>query len=183
MKLISPLPDCKLNSVHHSLKYDREQSRADKSSAGSNHTPSKKHHNVYYLNPTIVTRRSAAKMKKKRGGVVNSVSVSPAKSKSKLYNRQKVSPTLPVQSAYSVQMKKKKQLFDMLNKIPEAKAIIAWKLARKSKEKKSMFVLDKPPRKPVNTSMFFNPLSLNNDVAVSQKNNKKRTKRKEKGHG
>ena len=25
-----PLPNCKLNSVHHLLKYDREQSRADK---------------------------------------------------------------------------------------------------------------------------------------------------------
>ena len=50
LKLILPLSDCKLNSVHHSLKYDREQSCADKSSAGSNHTSSKKHHNICYLN-------------------------------------------------------------------------------------------------------------------------------------
>ena len=69
LKLILPLPDCKFNSVHHSLKYDREQSCADKSSAGTNHTSSKKHHNVCHLNPTIITRQTAAKMiKKKRGG-------------------------------------------------------------------------------------------------------------------
>ena len=38
LDLISSLPDCQLNSVHHLSKYDGHQSRADKSSAGSNHS-------------------------------------------------------------------------------------------------------------------------------------------------
>ena len=71
-KLILPLPDFRLNSVHHLFKYYREQSRVDRSSAVSNHNSINKHHNVCHLNPTIITRQSAAKMKKKRGGVVNS---------------------------------------------------------------------------------------------------------------
>ena len=99
MKLISPLPDCTFYSVHQSLKYDREPSCADKSSAGSNHTSSKKHHTVCHLNPNIATSQTAATMKKKRRDVVNSVSilsVLPAKSKSKSkLHKQQVSPTLP----------------------------------------------------------------------------------------
>ena len=74
LKLISPLPDFKLNSVHHLVKYDRKQSRADKSSTGSDHISINKHHTVYHLNPTIVTRRPDAKITKKRGGVVYSAS-------------------------------------------------------------------------------------------------------------
>ena len=98
LDLILPLPDFRLNSVHHLLKYDREQSRANKSSAGSNHTSIHKHHPVCHLNPTIATRRPDATIKKKRGGVVNSASVCPAKStsKSKLQRQQRVSPTLPI---------------------------------------------------------------------------------------
>ena len=125
MKLISPLPGCKLNSVHHSLKYDREQSCADKSFADSNHTSSNKYHRVCHHNPTNVTRQTAAKMKKRRRSVVKSVSVLPAKSKSKLHSQQQVYHILRVQKTYSVQMKKKKQLLDMLDEIPEAKTIIS----------------------------------------------------------
>ena len=107
LNLISPLPEFRLDSVHHLLKYDREQSRADKLSAGSNHTSIHKHHPISHLNSTIATRRPDTKVKKKRDGVVNSASVSPAKStsKSKLHYQQKVSPTLPIQQAYSVQVK------------------------------------------------------------------------------
>ena len=76
LKLILPLPDFRLYSVHHLVKYDREQSCADKSSAGSNHTSIIRHHNVCHFNPTIFTRQSAGKIKKKRGGVMNSASVS-----------------------------------------------------------------------------------------------------------
>ena len=47
LNLISPLPDFQLNSFHHLLKYDRVQSCADKSSAGSNHTSKNKHYSVY----------------------------------------------------------------------------------------------------------------------------------------
>ena len=74
LKSISPLPDFRLNLVHHLVKYEREHSRADKSSAGSDHTSINKHHTVCHLNPTIATRRPDAKIKKKRGGVEHSVS-------------------------------------------------------------------------------------------------------------
>ena len=128
LKLISLLPDFRLNLVHHLVKYDREQSHADKSSAGSDHTSINKHHTVYHLNSTIATKRPDDKIKKKRGGVVHSASAdSPAKStsKSKLQRQRRVSPTLPIQQAYSVQVKKRKRnkLFALLDKIPEAKAI------------------------------------------------------------
>ena len=103
------------------------QSRADKSSAGSNHTSIHKHHPVCHVNPTSATRRLDATIKKKRGGVVDSASVSPAKStsKSKLQRKCSVFPTLPIQQAYSVQVKKskRKELFALLDKIPEAKEI------------------------------------------------------------
>ena len=75
LNLILPLPDFRLNSIHHLLKYDKEQSRAGKSSTGSNHTSIHKHHPVCHLNPTIATRRLDATIKKKRGGVVDSTSV------------------------------------------------------------------------------------------------------------
>ena len=75
LNLISPLPDFRLNSHHLMLKYDREQSRADKSSADSSHTSIHKHHPVCHLNPTIATRQPDTKIKKRRGGVVNSASV------------------------------------------------------------------------------------------------------------
>ena len=99
LNLISPLPDFRLNSIHHILKYDREQSRANKSSAISNHTSIHKHYPVCHLNPTIATRRPDATIKKKKGGVVDSASVSLAKStsKSKLQHKGSVLPTLPIQ--------------------------------------------------------------------------------------
>ena len=103
LNLLLPLPDFRLHSVHHLLKYDREQSRADKSSAGSDHTSVHKHHQVCHLNPTSAARLDAM-MKKKRRGVVKSASVSPAKSKSNLH---KVSPTLPEQRAYSFKSRRK----------------------------------------------------------------------------
>ena len=68
---------------------------------------------------------------------MKSASVVPKKSKSKRHSQQQVSPTLPVPKAYSVQVKKKKKLFDILEKIPEAKTIIAWNLVCQSKEKES----------------------------------------------
>ena len=82
LNLLSPLPDFQLNSLHHAFKYDRRQSRADKSSAGSDHTSKHKHHDVCHLNPTSSIRHNST-IKKKRGGVVNSASVLPAKSTSK----------------------------------------------------------------------------------------------------
>ena len=119
MKSILPLPDCKLNYVHHSLKYNREQYRADKTSTGSNHTSSKKHHTVCHLNPPITTRQTAAMMmKKKRRGVVNFVSVSSVLLAKSKFHKQQVSPTLTVQQTYSVQVKKKKELFNMLDENP-----------------------------------------------------------------
>ena len=69
MNLISPFPDFQLNSLHHSLKYDRVQSRADKSSTGSDHTSKHKHHSVCYLNPISAFQRDSTN-KKKRDGVV-----------------------------------------------------------------------------------------------------------------
>ena len=91
LNLISPLPDFQLNSLHHLLTYDRVQSRADKSSAGNNHTSKNKHYSVCHLNPTSASRQCDSTIKKKRGGV-DSASVLPAKSISKLCKR---SPTLP----------------------------------------------------------------------------------------
>ena len=140
--LIVALPDCQMKSNYHSLKYDRNQSRADKSSAGSNHTSHKKHHYSCHLNPSISKRRYATKMKKEGRGVVNSVSQKNSNLKSKhplttkyifpeptvQVPKHKVSPTLPVQKAYSTQVKKK-QLHDILDDIPEAKTVLAWKQA------------------------------------------------------
>ena len=63
LDLIAPLPNCQLNSIHHSLNYDRKQSCAD-SSAGINHTSHKKHHDSWNLNLSIGNRRYTAKMKK-----------------------------------------------------------------------------------------------------------------------
>ena len=108
LNLISSLPDFRLNSVHHLLKYDREQSSNNKSSAGSNHSSIHKNHPVCHLNLTIATRRPDAKIKTKRGGVVNSASVLPARStsQSKLQHQQRVSPIITIQQTYSVQVKK-----------------------------------------------------------------------------
>ena len=137
LNLLSPLPDFRLYSVHHSVKYDREQSRADKSSASSDHTSINKHHPVCHLNSTNITRRLDAMMmkkKKKRRGVVKSMSILPAKSKLNLY---KISPTLLEQRAYSFKSRKKKKMFDLLENIPEAQTIRDWNLARQSKEKRN----------------------------------------------
>ena len=69
----------------------------------------------------------------------------------------------------------------MINKIPEAKAIRAWNLTRKSKGKKSKFVPEKPPSQPVNPSMFFNPFKFKRGRRREPKKDQQRTKRKEKG--
>ena len=69
-------------------------------------------------------------------------------------SNQKVYSTLPVQKAYSVQ--EKKILMGILEEILEALTMLAWKLARPSKEEESMTVPDKPISKPVNTPMLFN---------------------------
>ena len=112
---------------------------------------------------------------------MKSVSALLAKSKTNFRSQRQISPTLPVQKVYSVQLKKKKELFGMLDKIPEAKTIIAWKLARQSKEKESMFVPDKPLSKPVNSSMFFNPFKFKQGRRHEPENNSQRIKKKEKG--
>ena len=64
LNLIWPLPDFRLNSVHHLLKYDREQSHADKSSASFNYISIHKNHTVYHLNSIIATSRPDTKIKK-----------------------------------------------------------------------------------------------------------------------
>ena len=151
LNLISPLPDFRMNSIHHLLKYDREQSRANKSSPGSNHTSIHKHHPVCHLNPTSATRRLDAMIKKKRGGVVDTAPVSPAKSTS-ISRKRSVLPTLPTQQAYSVQVEKekRKELFALLEKIPEAKAIRGSNLSKFDPNG----VRSKPPSKPIHFSMF-----------------------------
>ena len=92
------------------------------------------------------------------------MSILPAKSNS---NLRKISPTLPEQRAYSSKSRKKKEMFDLLEKIPEAQAIRDWNFTLQSKEKESKFVPDPLPSRPVIHSMFFNPLSSNEDIAVS----------------
>ena len=141
----------------------REQSRADKSSAGSDHTSVHKHHPVCYLNPTSAARLDAM-MKKKRRGVVKSVSVLPAKSKSNLH---KVSPILPAQKAYSSTSKRKKELFAMLEKIPGSEGNPRLESCNPIKKKESKFVPDPLPSSPVKPSMFFNPFKFKKDVTMS----------------
>ena len=80
-------------------------------------------------------------------------------------------------------MKKKKKLFGMLDEMPEAKIIIVWKLPRQLKEKEYIFVPDKPPSKPVNSSLFFNSFKFKRGCCCEVKNNNQRTKKKEKGCG
>ena len=150
--LLSPLPDVRLHSVHHSVKYDRDQSRADKSSAGSNHTSIHKHHSVSHINPTSADRLDA-RMKNKRRGVGKSAI---SKSKSDLHT---VSPTLPSQRAYSSHLPTRKEMFALLETIPEAtrdwtKPTVNWT------EKKSKFVPDPVPSRPVKPSMFINPFKF-----------------------
>ena len=65
MNLITPLPDSQVHSNYHSLKYDRDQSRANKSSAGSNHDSINKHHSSCHQKPADTTQRSAKISKKK----------------------------------------------------------------------------------------------------------------------
>ena len=181
LNLISPLPNFRLNSIHHLLKYYRKQYRADKSSTGSNHTSIHKHYPVCHLNPTIATRESDAMIKKKRGGVVDSASVLPAKStsKSKLQRKCSVFPTLSIQQAYSVQVKKskRKELFALLDKIPEAKEIRAWNLSKFDPDG----VQSKPPSRHVHSSMFSNPFKFKKGRRRETKKDPQRIKRKEKG--
>lgn len=101
LNLLLPIPDCQMNSIYYSLQYDRRQSRADKNSASSNHTSHKKHHDSCHLNPSVGTKRYAAKMKTEGGQVVNSVLQANSNLKSVQAPKQKVSPTFPVQKAYS----------------------------------------------------------------------------------
>ena len=173
LNLISPLPDFQLNSLHHLLKYDMIQSRADKSSAGSNHTSIHKHHLVCHLNPTSATRRLDATIKKKRGGVVDSAVVSsvPVVSSAKSISKScKRSPTLPIQQAYSAQVKKEKrnELFDLLEKIPEAKAIRESNLSKFDSDGNW---------KPIHSSVFFNPFKFKRGRRREPKNNQ-HTKKK-----
>lgn len=63
-----------MKSNYYYLKYDRKQSRADKSYAGSNYASHKKHHGSCHLIPFIGNRRYTVKMKKEGKGVANYVS-------------------------------------------------------------------------------------------------------------
>ena len=72
-------------------------------------------------------------------------------------------------------------MFDLLDKIPEAKAIRAWNLDCNAREKESKFEPDKPPRKPVNPPMFFNLFKFQQGRCREPKNDQQRTKKKEKG--
>ena len=101
------------------------------------------------------------------------MSVSSTKPKSNLH---KVSPTLPEQTAYSSKSSTKKKMFDLLEKIPEAKIIRDWNLTRQSK-----FVPDPLPSRPVIPSMFFNPFKFKRGRRREPKNDNQRTKKKEKG--
>lgn len=74
-------------------------------------------------------------------------------------SKQKMSLTLPVQKSYSVQVKKK-QLFDILDDISEARTITALKLTRISKETETVFGPSKKITEPVITSLFFNPFKF-----------------------
>ena len=111
--------------------------------------------------------------------MVDSASVSPAKSISKSRKR---SPTLPIQQAYAAQVKKERnELFDLLEKIPEAKRIREWNLARQSK-----FVPDPlppSPSRPVVHSMFFDPFKFKQirHPEPKPKNDNQGTKKKVKG--
>ena len=113
--------------------------------------------------------------------MVYSASVSPAKStsKSKLQRKCSVFPTLSIQQAYSVQVKKskRKELFALLDKIPEAKVIRAWNLSKFDPDD----VHSKPLSKPVHSSMFSNPFKFKRGRRREPKKDLQRTKRKEKG--
>ena len=147
LNLISPLPDFKLNSSHHLFIYDHQQSRADKSSAGSNHTSKHKHHSVCHLNPTSASRRRPTK--KNRGGV-NSSSVLPPKSISNLCRR---SPTLPSQANYApVKKKKGTKRIAKLETIPEVNLIHKWNEFVPGPVSKLPF-----SSVPVINSLFYNP--------------------------
>ena len=80
-------------------------------------------------------------------------------------------------------MEKKKQRFDILDQIPEAKAILAWKLAQHSKKKKSMIAPNKPTSKLVNPSMSFSLFKFKQGCHCKPKNVNRRTKKKKKGQG
>ena len=84
---ILPLIDYQIKSNYHSLQYDRDQSRANKSSTGSNHATHKNHYNSSHLNPHIGNRQYAAKKKKEKKWMVNLVSIakSQLKSSSSIY--------------------------------------------------------------------------------------------------
>ena len=65
LNIITPLPDSQVHSNYHSVKYERKESRSDKSSAGSNHDSKNKHHTSCHLNPSGLQRRYANSIKKK----------------------------------------------------------------------------------------------------------------------
>ena len=93
---------------------------------------------------------------------------------------------LPIQQAYSAQVKKKQrnELFDLLKKIPEAKRIHEWNIARQSKDKESKFVPDPLPllpSRPVIPSMHFNPFKFKQGRRREPKDNNQGTKKKVKG--
>ena len=113
--------------------------------------------------------------------MVDSASVLPAKStsKSKLKRKYSVLPTLPIQQVYSVQVKndKRKELFALLDKIPEAKAIRACNHSKFDPDG----VRYKPPSKPVHSSMFSNPFKFKRGRCREPKKDPQHIKRKEKG--
>ena len=113
--------------------------------------------------------------------MVDSASVFPAKStsKSKLQRKCSVLPTLPIKQAYSVHVKKdkRKELFALLDKIPEAKTIRAWNLSKFDPGD----IRSKPPSKPVHSSMFFYPFKFKRGRRREPKKDLHCTTRKEKG--
>ena len=96
-------------------------------------------------------------------------------------SKQKVSPTLPMQKAYSVQVKKKEKLLvDILDDIPEAWTMLACKFAQTLKKKKPVVVHDKQTSKPVIPSMFFNPFRFKQGRRPEPKNVDQHAKKKDK---
>ena len=80
-----------------------------------------------------------------------------------------------------VKKEKRNELFDLLEKIPEAKRIREWNLALQLKDKESKFVPDPLPSRPINPSMFFNPFKFKQGRRRESKNDNQRTKKEEKG--
>ena len=98
--MITPLPDSQVHSNYHSVRYERKQSRADKSSAGSNHDTKNKHHTSTHINPSDPKRRYANSIKKKPiVNVVKDTTIDPCPFQ---LQRHRQDPSVPIQTIADV---------------------------------------------------------------------------------